>query len=277
MKREFKTKRELFKYLVQNKADLVSLKKAVPKFSDVVSMSELSVPAQTTKAAKYDYENDDDKGVLKRTIVANTYYWMDSHDDVHIPGVFSESIKQRGTKFFHLDNHRLSFDARVGKLYSVEERDISWRELGHTKTGMTQALVVASEIRKAWNETLYEAYLNDEVDQHSVGMQYVNIALAINDEEEFPREYEEWTKHIAKLGNRSRAEEKGYFWAVYEAKLIEVSAVLLGSNELTPTLGNKLRPSETLEFKVSPPESSRKGLLEALNRLKLNCVLENGN
>jgi len=33
--------------------------------------------------------------------------------------------------------------------------------------------------------------------------------------------------------------EQGYFWAVKEAKLIEISAVLEGSNELTPTIDAK--------------------------------------
>lgn len=264
--KEFKSKKELFKYLAGHRDELAALKKAAIKFTDVVSMFDVVSPV-TTKA-KYPYENDEEKGVLKRTIVGNTYNWMDSHDDVHLDGVFADSIKQKGTKIFHLNSHQLGFEARVGKVYSVEEKEISWRELGQGKTGMTQALFIGSEIRKSYNETLYNAYLNDEVDQHSVGMQYVNIALAINDEEDYPREYEEWQKHIAKIGNRSRAEDKGYFWAIYEAKLIEVSAVLMGSNELTPTLGNKLRPSETLEFKVSPPESSRKEVLDVTSQIK---------
>lgn len=261
----FPTNKELFKYLVQNKSEIIALKKSAIKYTDCV-YGILHSEEITTKA-KYPYENDEEKGILKRTIVGNTYNWMDSHDDVHLNGIFSESIKSRGTKIFHLNNHIRDFSAKVGKPLAVYEKQISWRELGQGKTGMTEALFMESEIKKAYNPMLFDAYLNDEVDQHSVGMQYVNIALAVNDKEDYPREYEEWQKHIGKIGNRARAEEKGYFFAVYEAKLIEISAVLMGSNELTPTLGNKLQPSETLEFKVSPPESSRKELLERLNKL----------
>jgi hypothetical protein len=37
------------------------------------------------------------------------------------------------------------------------------------------------------------------------------------------------------IANKSAADEKGYFWAVTEAKLIEISAVVIGSNRITPT------------------------------------------
>lgn len=269
----FATQSELFQHLVTHKEELIAGKKAAIKFTDCVNILEIMEPVITK--GKYQYENDEEKGVLKRTIVANTYNWLDSHSDVHLNDVFANSIKQKGTKIFHLNSHKIEdgFAAKVGKPYSVEEKEISWRELGQGKTGMTQALFIGSEIRKSYNEVVYNAYLNDEVDQHSVGMQYVNLALAINDKENYPREHEEWEKHIAKIGNRSKAEDMGYFWAVYEAKLIEVSAVLLGSNELTPTLGNKIQPSETLDFKVSPPESNRNELMEAIN--KLSTLIQN--
>ncbi|HPZ10702.1 MAG TPA: hypothetical protein PL110_21610, partial [Candidatus Eremiobacteraeota bacterium] len=35
------------------------------------------------------------------------------------------------------------------------------------------------------------------------------------------------------------ADERGYFWVVKEAKIIEGSAVVMGSNSATPTLENK--------------------------------------
>ena len=69
------------------------------------------------------------------------------------------------------------------------------------------------------------------VDQHSVGMQYVKIDLAVNDED-YEEEYKLWQDNIDQIGNKEQAEQKGYFWLVREAKLIEISAVLLGSNEL---------------------------------------------
>jgi hypothetical protein len=274
--KEFKTKAELFAYLVENKAELINLKKSVVKHSDVVSSVIEDAEPVITKG-KYPYENNEEAGSLKRTIIANTYNWLDSHADVHLNGVFAESIKQKGTKIFHLNSHQMDFSAKIGKPLAIYEKEISWRELGQGKTGMTQALFLESEIKRDYSETMYKAYLNDEVDQHSVGMQYVKIALAVNDEENYPKEFEEWQKHIGKIGNRSLAEQKGYFFAVYEAKLVEVSAVMLGSNELTPTLGgNKTNPLEAVELKVIdsvPAVEQSEEVVKALNSLSKSLAL----
>lgn len=257
MKKQFKTQGELFKYLVENKKELIDLKKAAIKRSDVVVFTPLAVKEADVVKSRYLYENDEEKGVLKRTIVANTYNWLDSHGDVHLSNVFKESIAS-GKRVYHLKNHEAEREAQIGKPIKLYEKEISWRELGQGKTGMTQALFLETEIKRSLNETYYNEYLSDDVDQHSVAMQYVKIALAVNDEENYPREYEEWQKHIGKLGNRSVAEQKGYFWAVYEAKVFEVSAVLWGSNELTPTMGKKSQPSEHTEFEViEPPKSTQ--------------------
>ena len=69
-------------------------------------------------------------------------------------------------------------------------------------------------------------------------MYYVKVELAVNDAEEI-EEYKVWNQYINDIGNKELAEENGYFWAVKEAKLIEISAVLEGSNSLTPTIEAK--------------------------------------
>ncbi len=61
------------------------------------------------------------------------------------------------------------------------------------------------------------------------------MALCINDEA-FADRYENWKLFFPKVINKDRALENGYFWIVKEIQLIEVSAVLFGSNEITPTL-----------------------------------------
>ncbi len=262
----FSNKKELFAYLVENKQELVELKKAARKFSDDTGFLTFIVPETTATKGKYMYENDEEKGVLKRTIIANTYNWMDSHGDVHLSGLFGKSISERSNKIPHLHDHKFELSARVGKPQKFEEKQISWRELGVGKTGMTEALFMESEIRKSYNDKVFNDYLNDDVDQHSVAMQYVKIELAVNDEEEYPKEYAVWEKILPLLGNRKEAEAKGYFWAVSEAKLVEVSAVLLGSNELTPTMGNKNQPLLDTEEKAEPSVKDTQ-LLEAINKL----------
>ena len=47
--------------------------------------------------------------------------------------------------------------------------------------------------------------------------------------------------------NKEKIDKSGYFWYVTEIKLFEISAVLFGSNELTPTVATQKeveQPSE---------------------------------
>jgi hypothetical protein len=168
---------------------------------------------------------------------------MDSHSDVHIgredatkDAIFSESIKDRAHKIYPTNQHDQSLDGKIGKTLNLYEAPISWRSLGIGKTGMTEALIADAEISQRKNPARYDDYLNDEIDQHSVGMVYLDQQIAINDETNYPKEYAVYKKFIDKIGNRQRVEKQGYFFAVPKAKLIEYSCVIAGSNDLTPTI-----------------------------------------
>lgn len=233
---DFKTRKEFYQYLVSNKAELIAFKKAAIKFSDAVNVSKTD--SLVIKALNTSHKDDIASGVIKRTIIGNTYNWMDSHDDVHADGCFSKSITERQDKIWHLHDHEQKITAKVGKPTSIYEKAIDWKDLGVNLTGKTQSLFMDSDIRKDYNELIFEQYLNGEIDQHSVGMRYNQIHLAINNPEMKP-EFAMWSQMIGKIGNKERCEEQGFFWAVIDATLVEISCVLAGSNELTPTLENE--------------------------------------
>ena len=98
------------------------------------------------------------------------------------------------------------------------------------------------------------------MNQHSIGLQYVKIELAINDKDE-KEEFKAWEKYFPLAINKSKAESQGYFWAVKEYKLLENSAVLFGSNELTPTLEvvKGIEPAEVTQTD-EPADVTRKQL-----------------
>lgn len=235
----FETKKQLFDYIVTNKRDILDMKKASLKTCDVVGFSSQSTDSSIISLKSEATKQEDNDEVINRTIVGNTYYWLDSHRDVHIDGCFSNSIKQRGAKrIAHLHDHIHELTAKVGVFNSVEEIEVSWAELGVNKIGTTTALVANSDIKKELNKQIFDMYKNNEIDQHSVGMYYVNISVAINDEE-YKEEFAEWEKYIDRLGNKDEAEKIGYFYVIKEAKLAEISCVLNGSNVLTPVLDTK--------------------------------------
>lgn len=232
----FGTQKELFDYLVKHEGEIIDLKKSEIKRAEAVEFywPDKSEAIKSELGAQDQSQDTDTE--IKRTIVGNTYYWMDSHDDVHLENIFANSIKQRGAaRINHLHDHVNQLMARIGKFSSVYEKNISWQSLGISKMGDTQALMADSTIKLALNKKMFDMYKADEIDQHSVGMRYITMNLALNDPN-YPKQYATWSMVLPKMGNPDRANKNGFFWAVKEAQLSEISAVLNGSNELTPTL-----------------------------------------
>lgn len=245
---DFASKKEFFQYLITNKRDLIEFKKTVLKFSDPFGAGEMQT--KVVKTLNTSYQDDVQSGIIKRTIIGNTYNWMDSHDDVHLDNVFAKSISQRQDKIWHLHDHQQMITAKVGKPVLIYEKGVDWTDLGVDKAGKTMALFMDSNIHKDYNSFMFTQYLAKEINQHSVGMHYVDLDLAVNDPE-MKEEYGQWNKYIHLLGNCDKAEEQGFFWAVKEAKLIEISGVLTGSNELTPTVDNQ-KEEKRVEPEVKP-------------------------
>lgn len=257
----FPTQKALLAFLVSNKEAVISQKKAIRKLADACVFAVTSDVRLGTvdKALKVTYSNDKENGLLERTILANTYWWMDSLSDVHIgskgrdTALFTKSIKEKGpAKIYPIDQHKFDLDGKIGQTLELFEAPISWRALGVGKTGMTEGLFAVAEISKELNERRYNDYLNDRIDQHSVGMQYLEIELAVNDADEWPNEYKIWQKYINEIGNRSKAEGQGYFFAILEAKLFEYSCVIAGANELTPTMGTDKADDAPVQRKKDP-------------------------
>lgn len=273
--KSFKTQKDLFNYLVNEKEEIFYQKKCLQKRAEgCISMT---LPTVTTEGlstkAKPLYNNDKEKGLLQRTILTNTYWWLDHHSDVHIGrgddpegrAIFTESIKGREAKVFPMDQHKWDLDGKIGRTLKLYEAPVSWRALGVGKTGMTEGLFADAEISRERNEKRYKDYLNDEIDQHSVGMWVQDTELAINDED-YPKEYAVFQKYIAKIGNRKAAEDQGYYFPVSKAKLAEYSAVIAGSNELTPVMGVGSDSGEYTKMLPSG-EGHNNHMMEAINKL----------
>lgn len=252
------TKKELIAYIVANKAEILHLKKSATKHTDPYFLDSktglLLKDHSANKIITSDNKDREDEGIIYRTVVGNTYGWMDSHMDVHIPGIFSKSISEN-KNIAHLHDHMQMLTAKVGKPLKIYEHQMSWKSLGVDKKGMTTCLLMDSEIRKDYNAQIYQQYLEKEINQHSVGMIYVHLFLCINDDE-YKEEFANWNTYEGYVGNLDEAEEHGYFWAVTEAKLREISAVIAGSNELTPTIQPKLEPI-TVTPKAEPPTGTQ--------------------
>lgn len=246
---KYQTKKELFKFLVENKDTLVAQKKAQRK---EVACGVIITPTIERNKEEANKEAGDAmiSDRIKVVAIINTTNLLDSHSDVHLPGIWKKTISEN--KFImHVQEHKSNKFENIissGDDLKVYTKNFTWKELGYDFEGVTEALVFESTVRKSRNEFMFKQYANGWVKNHSVGMLYMKMDIAINDDE-YVNEFEAWKKYIGEIANKEEAEEKGFFWYVLEAKLIEGSSVPLGSNYITPTL-------EVSEIK-EPPKSTR--------------------
>lgn len=220
---------ERVKYILAHKAEIIDLKKSATKHTDVVITSPLA--ARLYAPVEKRRHKQDTEDAIERTIIGNTYNWIDSQDDVLVAGVFSKSIQESKGSIFHLHDHLFQTTAKVGKPIQIYEREIAWRDLGLMKDGKTTSLFMDSEILRNYNSLVFEQYKTGEINQHSVGMQYVKLFLAANEPDDKDA-FAAWQRYSPLIGNPAKLEQ-GYFFVCTEAKLREISAVLLGANELT--------------------------------------------
>lgn len=275
--KEFNSKDELFQYLKTNKNLLIAEKKSALKCSDPMSGSVGCLSEEDGFVAKGIELNTDEllkKDSIDVTIVINTCGLMDSHRDVHIPGIWKKTLKE-SKSLYHLQEHGMSFRNVISDEVNASSKSMNWSDLGAQYNGSTEALIFKSKINKSRNPYMFEQYASGYVKQHSVGMRYIKLFLCVNsDHSNYVSEKENWDKYISYVVNKQEAEEVGYFWAVTEAKLIEGSAVLMGSNNITPTFSVKspsLEPPECTQEDNKPETPLQKKIdFSKMSNIKLN-------
>ena len=239
----YETKKELLDFLVTHKETLIAQKKSILKEAD--GIGSYYKQEQELKSVNKSQDNSDmSVNEIKVRAIINTTNYLDSHKDVHIKGIWQKSLKEN-KRIMHIQEHMSSsFDKIIasGDDLKAFTKTMTWKELGYDADGNTQALVFDSVVKESRNPYMFNQYKQGFVENHSVGMRYVKIELAINDKD-YPTEKAFYDKYITEIINRKEAEDSKYFWVVTEAKIIEGSAVPFGSNPITPTTRTKSEPS----------------------------------
>lgn len=265
----FQNKKELHQYLVTNKGHLIDQKKMAPVFSDPVTFG--AQPIDRTKQSAFSTKANtpviEDLDVLRVKVVANTANWIDSHLDLIIPGAASKSIQERKGLIPFLHDHIHKLEAEIADVIDIYPATMSLRELGLDMDGTTESIIFVGDVKKEYNAKIFEKYKQGRIKQHSIGLHYVKIDLAINDED-WGKEKDFWDKYYPQVINKDVADDHGFFWVIGEYKLIENSAVLFGSNVLTPTLDNNLKNFEPLaSTQQQEPSVKDTRVMDALNKL----------
>lgn len=251
--KKFETKKEAIDFLKANKQELVNLKKSQDCYTYGVYTEVHKVEPRKTGPNAEKGESTDtnpapqNPNEIKVKLVLNTTGYMDSHCDVHIAGLWKKSLEQNRKGFYLLREHKANFENVIAHQKDVKAYTEfrNWADLGEPYEGQTECLIFEATIKKEVNPFMFEQYQKGYIKNHSVGMRYIKLELAIYDEED-EKEMDFWNKYISQVANRERAEELGYFWVVTEAQLREGSAVLFGSNDTTPVLETKESYSESI-------------------------------
>lgn len=231
--KSFANKEDLFDALKESEKDLIAQKKMRLKEADGV-ISTVSFVNNKNEVVK-EITDVNNATRIKAKLIINTSNLFDSHSDVHIDGLWNKTLKEVRDLYL-LKMHRMTFEDIISDEVKATTENTTFRDLGYKLDGNTQALVFNVFIDKERNPYMFEQYVKGYVKNHSVGMRYVKIALAINTEAEFDKKYKDvWDKYYDQIANKDEVDAKGFFWAVTEAKLIEGSAVVKGSNWATPT------------------------------------------
>jgi len=256
---EFDDKDKFIEWVVSNKSAIIAQKKSAIKHADAVNYQIGYITEKSDEVIKSELIPDDATRLKVRAII-NTTKIFDSHDDVHVDQLWNKSLKETKDNYL-CKEHNFSFDGIISDNVKAFAKQMSWKELGFNYEGNTQALIYDCVIDRKTMPDMFDRYRSGKIKQHSVAMRYVKIELAVNSDQ-YEKEYETWNKYFELIVNKEDALERGLFWAVTEAKNIEGSAVLRGSNRFTPTQSIE-------QIKDEPPIGTHKTKPENSTLIKL--------
>lgn len=255
--KSYASKEAMFTDLRANKEFIIAQKKMTTKEADAVVFF---APVADEKNETIKAETDLSKAtLLKMSLAINTTNLMDSHSDVHMKGIWKKSVKE-AKGLYLLQEHQMKFDKIITNKVKASVKSMTWGELGYDYAGDTEVLTFDVEVDNKRNPFMFEQYGKGYVDNHSVGMRYVGLELAMNSDSKWDEEEKAtWDKYIDQVANKEDAEAQGYFWAVTEAKVIEGSAVVKGSNSATPTMSMEIKEAGTATSEtIEPAQATHK-------------------
>ena len=242
--KSFANQKDQFKWLVENLPALNAQRRAEPKKSDAFMFVSYAIDERGERIkATVESETPEetaDTGVIKVRCIINTTNLLDSHCDVHLPGIWKKSIQELKQMFLCYE-HTLTYKGILSDEIKVFTKKFTWKDLGFDYEGETEALVFDVMMKKDFiyeeNRFMYDRYKAGKVYNHSVRMQYIKECFCLNSDDPNATQYKEnWDKYIDQVANKDDAMSRGWFYAVTEAKIIEGSAVVRGSNCATPAM-----------------------------------------
>lgn len=262
-KKEFATKEDLFADLRINADSLIDLKKA-----DIQKSCEkgLTVSCKSLDLSKYESQ-------LKAIKIEDGYYYiavnttwvLDSHEDLHIDGIWGKSVKEQQGNVYLVADHDLCIDSVIVRKEHIQmfTAKLPFAMLGFDYPGDTEALIYKIPKDKIIHDKVNQWLDSGDAIEASVRMQYVVIEFAMdsNAPEDIAAK-SRYDSYVGKIANKADFEYIPYFFIIKEAKNIrESSLVIFGSN---PVTGNIEDIEPTKVTQIDPPKEQSKSVWDDL-------------
>jgi len=209
--------------------------------------------------------------------VFNTTRILDSHEDVHIDGLWKKTIQEKQFKNYVVTDHELEVLNTVVRKEYVEifTAKIPFSLIGKSYNGNTEALIYKFPKDKVQIPIVKEWLESGDALEGSVRMKYIKYVFCIDsnnpEDEEFKSNYDKYIDYIA---NKEDFEYIPYFFAVLEASNERESSVLIdASNKATGKLKENTQADESLEQKEAEQslqieETQKEQLKQLLSKFK---------
>lgn len=251
--RQFESKKALFHSLKDNEETIIGLKKAKAYKSIDKGQGLFNVPiANKSNTIKTDLV----QGFIYPAI--NSTNWLDSHQDVHLKGCYTRTVKEQQGRVYYIDTHLKGLNNIITRKNNIEMfyDDVEWSLLNKDLKGTTEALFfkIAEENVKA---DYLQLIKEDKELQNSLAMMYKDIVMCVNsNDSEFKENKEYFDAYIEGIGNKDKALHDEVFFAVKELAIMgegSLCPVVGGSNSATSVvIGTKAEKSpETIEAEKS--------------------------
>ena len=268
---EFDTKEELFKALKENETLIIDQKK-----SEIIKSCEkgLSVSCRSLDLLKF---TDQLKGIKIDDnywyIAVNSTRILDSHNDLHIDGLWKKSVSEIQGKNYLVADHELKIEDVIVRKEHIEifTAKIPFSLIGKPYDGNTEALIYKVPKNQVKSDKVKEWLESGDAIEASVRMQYVTMQLALDSND--PKDKKEkdcYDTYYPIIANKNDFDYIPYFFAIKEAKNVkESSLVIYGSNSSTGSINNKLEADNvTSNVKEEPSITDTQKQLDTLKSFK---------
>lgn len=273
LNKEFESKSDLFKALVENESFIIDAKKSQVYKSFEKGLQVVSDQKTIEKAF-----NDSEKGIKFDAdyyyFVVNSANYLDSHNDMHVDGNWNKSVKDQNGKVYLVWHHDFSKTENIIAFPEDIEMitsKVAWNLLGKSYEGETYSLIYKVKKDKIVNENVSKWLKEGRKLQLSVRMQYIKLETAFNsDDTDYAKQTENYQKYYPLIANKDEFKEIEYFFIVKEAKNVMESSLLpFGSNSATAEISQTENKTEadTITSEQEEPSIDTQKVEQSLKEL----------